>query len=112
MNPRAFLVLVLATIVPLFPARADSLTRREALKIAETYVQHQWSASAKNLRHGRDSSGIEIHTPDRATGRGNPDADCWALETENTGVAYKWGGYDTPGTFAAGVRAGKAAGDI
>lgn len=93
-------------------ARADSLTRAEALKIAEGYVQHRWSASAKNVRHGKDSVGIEIHTPDRPGGRGEPASDCWLVDAENTGIAYKWGGYDTPAKFTAGVRAGQAAGDI
>lgn len=30
----------------------------------------------------------------------------------NTGVAYKWGGFDTLEKFESGVRAGKAAGDV
>jgi hypothetical protein len=93
-------------------SRAESVTRGEALKIAESYVNHRWSASAKNLRHGRDSAGIEVHTPDRSGGRGDPTADCWLLDSENVGIAYKWGGFDTPERFDAGVRAGKAAGDV
>lgn len=91
---------------------AAPITRSEALKIAESYVGHRWTASPRNVRHGRDSAGIEIKTPDRATGRGNPAEDCWLVGAENTGVAYKWGGYDTPASFTTGVRAGRAAGDI
>jgi hypothetical protein len=34
------------------------------------------------------------------------------VNAENTGVAYKWGGFDTPQTFDTGIRAGKAAGDV
>src|SRR4051812_7696372 len=79
--------------------RADSVSRGEALRIAESYVNHRWSASAKNLRHGRDSAGIEVHTPDRAGGRGDPPVDCWLLDSENLGIAYKWGGFDTPERF-------------
>jgi hypothetical protein len=94
------------------PAFADSLTRVEALQIAERYVQHRWTAAARNVRHGRDSAGIEVHTPDRDSGRGDPAGDCWLSGAENTGVAYKWGGYDTPASFAAGVRSGQAAGDV
>jgi hypothetical protein len=30
----------------------------------------------------------------------------------NAGMPYKWGGFDTTASFAAGVRAGKAAGDL
>ena len=112
MHLRARLALLFISAALPCAAPAASLTRGEALKIAESYVQHRWTAAAKNVRHGRDSAGIEIHTPDRASGRGNPASDCWLLDAENTGVAYKWGGFDTPGAFAAGVRAGQAAGDV
>jgi hypothetical protein len=93
-------------------AQAEPLTRQEALDVAITFIQHRWTATPKNVRHGRDSSGIEIHTPDLETGRGDPAKDCWRLDQENTGVAYKWGGFDTPQSFDAGVKAGKAAGDV
>ena len=93
-------------------ATAQTLTRAESLKIAESFIQHRWQASAKNVRHGKDSDGIEVHTPDRDSGHGNPPSECWLPETENTGVAYKWGGNDSPKSFSAGVRAGKAAGDV
>ena len=93
-------------------AHAESISRAEVLKIAETYVNHAWTASEKNVRHGKDTAGIEIHTPDRAGGQGDPAVDCWVVGEKNTGVAYKWGGFDTPERFAAGVRAGRAAGDV
>jgi hypothetical protein len=93
-------------------AFAQTVSRAEALKIAESYVQHHWTASAKNVLHGKDRSGIEVHTPDRDGGRGVPLQDCWRIDSENTGVAYKWGGLDTPMSFDAGVRAGKPAGDV
>ena len=92
--------------------RAESLTRADALKIAESYIGHRWSAAPQNLRHGKDHAGIEIHTPDRPGGHGDPAGDCWQPGAENTGVAYKWGGFDTPATYDAGLRAGKAAGDV
>jgi hypothetical protein len=91
---------------------AQSITRAESLKIAESFIQHRWQASAKNVRHGKDSEGIEVHTPDRDGGHGNPLTECWAPGTENIGVAYKWGGNDGPKSFSAGIRAGKAAGDV
>lgn len=110
LSRRSFLIILVSIAVA--PASAAPLTRGEALKIAESYVHFCWLASQKNLRHGRDGAGIEVHTPDRPGGRGSPSEDCWVLDTENTGVAYKWGGYDTPASFAAGVRAGRAAGDV
>lgn len=91
---------------------AQSVTRAESLKIAKAFIDHRWEASAKNVRHGKDSDGIEIHTPDRGSGHGTPPGDCWLPDAENIGVAYKWGGNDSPRSFSAGVRAGKAAGDV
>ena len=110
--PRLLIAFVIAlTGVPALSC-AQSVTRAESLKIAETFIQHRWHASAKNVRHGKDSDGIEIHTPDRTSGRGSPPSECWVPDAENIGVAYKWGGDDSPKSFAAGVRAGKAAGDV
>ena len=103
---RTFLLAALAG-----QAFADGLTRADALKIADRFINHRWTAEAKHVRHGKDSSGIEIHTPDRAGRHGSPDEDCWTIG-ENSGVAYKWGGWDTPESFAAGLRKGRAAGDV
>jgi hypothetical protein len=104
------LFLVCAASVPALSAQ--SVSRAEALKIAESFVQHHWQASPKNVRHGRDPRGIEVHTPDRDGGHGTPLVNCWTVTAENVGVAYKWGGLDTPETFDAGIKTGKAAGDV
>jgi hypothetical protein len=92
--------------------QAQSITRAEVLKIAESYVQHRWEASSQNVLHGKDRDGIEVHTPDRDGGRGSPARESWRLNAKNVGVAYKWGGIDSPESFNAGLRAGKAAGDV
>ena len=99
-------------VVAAFSAAAESVSRVEALRIAESYIQYRWQSSSKNLFHGKDGDGIEVHTPDREGGRGSPLTECWRVNAENTGVAYKWGGYDTPESFARGIRTGKAAGDV
>ena len=104
------LLLFCAGSVPAVPAQ--SVSRLEALQIAESFVQHHWQASSKNRRHGQDSRGIEVHTPDREGRRGTPLADCWTAGADNVGVAYKWGGLDTPESFDAGIKSGKAAGDV
>ena len=93
-------------------AFCQTITRAEALRIAESYVQHHWEASARNVLHGKDKKGVEVHTPDREGGHGNPLDECWRINEENIGVAYKWGGDDTPASFSAGIRAGKAGGDV
>ena len=109
---RFLIVLVIALTGSAKLASAQSVTRAEALKIAETFIQHRWQASGKNVRHGKDSDGIEVHTPDRGGGRCEPLTECWVPDAENIGVAYKWGGNDSPRSFSAGLRAGKAAGDV
>ena len=109
---RSLIVLVIGLASCAHVASAQTVTRAEALKIAETFIEHRWHASAKNVRHGKDSDGVEIHTPDRGSGRGSPPSECWMPGKENIGVAYKWGGNDSPKSFAAGIRDGKAAGDV
>jgi len=111
---RVIVILVLGLLLMCHGRNADgpSLSRAEALKIAESYVNHHWQSSDKNVRHGNDSDGVSIQTPDREGGQGNPLEDCWVVNAQNTGVAYKWGGFDTPQSFDAGVSAGKAAGDL
>jgi hypothetical protein len=102
-----FTIIGLASI-----GNGQSISRAEALRIAESYIQHEWRSSAKNLFHGKDSAGIEVNTPDRDGGHGRPLQDCWRVNSVNIGVAYKWGGNDTLATFDAGVKGGKAAGDV
>lgn len=109
---RTLLVLVVALVASAHIGSAQSLTRAESLKIAESFIQHRWQASAKNVRHGKDSNGVEVHTPDRDGGRGSPQSECWVPNSDNIGVAYKWGGDDSPRSFSAGIRAGRAAGDV
>ena len=55
---------------------------------------------------------LKFTRPDRDGGHGNPLSECWVPDAENIGVAYKWGGNDSPKSFSAGIRAGKAAGDV
>src|SRR6185436_9328078 len=77
-----------------------------------SYIQHRWHASSQNVFHGKDAGKIQVDTPDREGRRCSPLAECWQAGVENIGVAYKWGGNDTPESFDAGIRAGKAAGDV
>jgi hypothetical protein len=109
---RSLIALVVAVGFCMDLGAEQSLTRAEALRIAETFIQHRWEATAKNVRHGKDADGVEVHTPDRDGGHGDPLSDCWVPDAENTGVAYKWGGNDSPKSFSAGIRRGKAGGDV
>jgi hypothetical protein len=109
---RSLIALLVVLVARPETGSAQTLTRSESLKIAESFIHHRWQASAKNVRHGKDAAGIEVHTPDRDGGHGNPLSDCWLPGRENTGVAYKWGGNDSPKSFSAGIRDGKAGGDV
>ena len=104
--------LLLTLILAFTSAAFADVTRADALKIAERFVNHRWTAEPRHVRHGKDGSGIEIHTPDSAGGHANPESDSWTLGAQNIGVAYKWGGWDTPETFDAGLSKGRAAGDV
>ena len=109
---RFAVVLVLALIARAEFVSAQVLTRSESLKIAESFIAHRWESSAKNIRHGKDTDGVEVHTPDRDGGHCSPLSECWLANAANVGVAYKWGGDDSPKSFTAGIRSGKAGGDV
>jgi hypothetical protein len=107
----ATITLMLVAACPVLSS-GQSITRGEAIKIAESFIHHRWQASPKNVRHGKDADGVEVHTPDRDSGHGSPLSECWVPDAENIGVAYKWGGNNSPESFSAGIRAGKAGGDV
>jgi hypothetical protein len=109
---RFLIVLVAAMVAGADLCGGQSLTRTESLKIAESFIQHRWHSFARNVRHGKDANGVEVHTPDRDGGHGIPLSECWLPDAGNIGVAYKWGGNDSPKSFSAGIRAGKAGGDV
>ena len=90
--------------------RAGPLTRAEALRIAQAYCNYRWESTAQNVLHGRDAEGVNVQTPNNAPGA-NPDPGLWNVAAANTGVPYKWGGFDSLDSFSAGVKKGKAAGD-
>jgi hypothetical protein len=90
-------------------AQASPPTRDETLRIARSFCEHRWDAADKNVFHGKDRDGIEVNTPNRTDTQ--PEENLWSVGA-NTGVPYKWGGFDTPQSFDAGIKAGKAAGDI
>ncbi len=107
--------MTLFQIIPAFalfcfaiPVLAKPPTRAEALALAASFADHRWTPTAQNVRHGKDAAGILTRTPDRSTG--NPDL--WQPGQPSVGVPYKWGGFDSLATFARGVKAGKAAGDL
>jgi hypothetical protein len=104
------LALFLAAVSFVLPARGEPITRAEVLKIAQAYCDYRWQASDKNVKQGKDVDGVEVHTPNRVETSGDPNL--WLAGAENVGMPYKWGGFDSLESFEAGIKKGKAAGDI
>ncbi len=101
-----------STTVPGDPSAPSQVTPSEALGIARSYTSHPWRPFARNVLHGLDNAGIEVHTPDIGH-QANGERRGWWLPGEvNEGIPYKWGGFDDPGSFDRAVSAGLAAGDV
>jgi len=77
-------------------------SRKEALRIAESYALHQYKCSSKNLSP-QNVTGLDgdiVRTPS------------WLVVGSNARVAYKWGGFNTLAEYDAGLSNGKYAADI
>jgi len=106
----AIFLLALALTAPAEPP-PSTVTRKEAIATAERYLMLKWTPAEKNILHGNDANGLRVDTPDTTymPAKGNPG--WWKPGVKNIGMPYKWGGFDTPESFLAGVRAGQPAGD-
>jgi len=83
------------------------------LAIAESFRVHEWQANEANVKHGIDRRGVPVHTPDLTLERGIATRRGWWKPGDvNIGVPYKWGGFDTPNSFSAGLKRGAYAGDV
>ena len=99
-------------ITPGDPTAPSQVTPAEALAIAKRLSTHPWRPFAKNILHGKDAAGIVVHTPD-ASFKEQPERPGWWLPGEvNSGMPYKWGGFDEPASFDAAIANGLAAGDV
>ena len=68
---------------------------------AQAYVSLEWEAEARHAKHGKDPDGQRVDTPDAAA-KGItkiPPERMWWKPGKNTGMPYKWGGFDTPQSF-------------
>lgn len=90
------------------------VSRGAAIATAQRYLRHGWKPAAANAFHGIDPDGVRVDTPDAAFRPTRPDTrpGWWQPGRRNVGVPYMWGGFDTPESFDAALRAGKYAGDI
>lgn len=111
MSHLRLILLLAACALPLGHAWAGDLTRAEVIAIARSYAEYRWDGTEKNVRHGPDPAGVAVSTPS-APDAASAQPGYWLVDQTNTGMPYKWGGFDTLASFAAGVRSGKAAGDL
>lgn len=91
---------------------ATQVTRDEAIATAYRYTQVQWMPEERHVRHGLDSQGIVVHTPDRSIARFGDRRGWWEPGVLATGMPYQWGGFDTPESFLQKLSLGKKAGDV
>lgn len=103
-----FPLIILLCLASCVPQR----TPEEAIATALTYTELEWIPDARHIRHGKDSNGITVHTPDTTLSQLGDNRGWWKPGVPAKGMAYKWGGFDTPESFLHGLRDGKKAGDI
>lgn len=117
---RLVLSLLAAAVLASCAGRAPSIatvsfprvTPDECLNTAESYRAHCWTATRANVLHGPDSKGVRVDTPDISYQVPGAVPGWWRTDAENVSVPYQWGGFCTLAQFDAGVREGKAAGDV
>lgn len=94
-------------------ACAPKYKPEDAIGIAIAYTGLEWQPETRHIRHGKDGKGIIVHTPDRTLAAHTGDKrGWWEPGVPAKGMAYKWGGFDTPESFLQGLREGKKAGDV
>lgn len=99
-------------LIPGDPSAPSQLTPTESIAIAQRLSTHPWRPFAGNILHGKDRAGVLVNTPDIGH---EPQLDrrgWWIPGEVNTGVPYKWGGFDDPASFDAAIANGLAAGDV
>ncbi len=94
------------------PGPAPTVRRMDAIETAYTYNRLEWQPQERHRRHGRDKDGVLVHTPDRTLSSHGFANGWWQTGKVARGMAYQWGGFDTPKQFLASLERGEAAGDI
>lgn len=91
---------------------ASKVTRSEAIATAYKYTQVTWMPEERHIRHGKDSNGIMVHTPDSGLKKHGDPKGWWVPGQQAKSMPYQWGGFDTPESFLKKIKAGYKAGDI
>lgn len=104
-----------AAAVQLIPGDASApsqTTPEEAVGMARRLTTHPWQPFSRNILHGKDKTGVLVNTPDVSHEPDHERRGWWMPGTVNTGIPYKWGGFDTPASFDAAIANGAAGGDV
>ena len=96
----------------LLPSCAPRVTRDQAIATAYRYTQVNWMPREEHVRHGPDSQGIPVKTPDTGLARHGDKRGWWQPGVAAKSMPYQWGGFDTPESFLEKIAVGKKAGDI
>lgn len=99
-------------LVPGDASAPSQVTPVEAMAIAQRFATHPWQPFARNILHEKDKAGILVNTPDVSHEPQHERRGWWMPGQVNTGVPYKWGGFDNVASFDAAVANGSAAGDV
>lgn len=99
-------------LIPGDPSAPSQVTPDEAMKIAQEFTHHPWRPFARNILHGKDKAGILVNTPDVTHEPDKERKGWWVPGEMNSGVPYKWGGYDDPASFDLAIANGSAGGDV
>jgi len=94
------------------PGPAASVRRMDTIGIAYTYSRVAWMPEQRHVLHGKDKAGVTVHTPDATLSNHGFSNGWWQTGREARGVAYQWGGFDTPQEFTVSLARGEVAGDI
>lgn len=72
----------------------------------------EWKPEERHRRHGHDGDGVLVHTPDATLSQHGFSHGWWQTGKVARGMAYQWGGFDTPKQFLSSLERGESAGDI
>ena len=99
-------------LVPGDPSAPSQVTPDEAMAIAQRFANHAWRPFARNILHGKDKLGVLVNTPDVTHEPQQERKGWWVPGEVNSGVPYKWGGFDDPASFDLAIANGSAGGDV
>ena len=94
------------------PSAPSQLTPSESIAIAQQLTAHPWRPFGRNILHGKDRAGVLVNTPDAGFDPATARRGWWMPGVVNTGMPYKWGGFDDPSSFDAAISKGMAGGDV